>query len=117
MGILDKWNIGYESIDDLIQAEFEEAKTTEEDGKLKIEIKNPGAFTKWCEEHKALEKDENGKIKVGCKCIAKALREAFRNGDTKLERRALFAYNFGYKKNGKTCEEVEEILNKHKKKK
>ena len=57
-----------------------------------IEIKHPGAFTDWCK-----SQNFDG---VTCECICKALK----TNDKVLHKRAIFAYNFGFKKNGKTCD-------------
>ena len=64
----------------------------EETEKLDIEIKHPGKFTDWCKSH--------GFEGVTCDCICKAMS----SNDPKLHKEANFAYNFGFKKNGKTCD-------------
>ena len=63
----------------------------------KLVIKHPGAFTKYCE--------DNGYKGVTCGCICKALK----TDDKKLKKQARFAYQFGFKKNKKTCKCVEDL--------
>jgi len=72
--------------------------------KLKLEIKHPGAFTEWCK--------EQGFEGVTCECICKAMK----TDDPVLHKRANFAYNFGWRRNGKTCACMEAIRLKNQKK-
>lgn len=62
-----------------------------------IKVSNKGEFTEWCK--------ENGFKSVTCGCICKGLK----NDDPKIRRRANFAYNFGFKRNGHICKCVEEL--------
>ena len=66
-----------------------------ENEKPKIEIKHPGAFTSWCK--------SQGFDGVTCECICKAMS----TDNPTLHKRANFAYNFAFKRNGKTCECME----------
>ncbi len=66
-----------------------------ENEKPEIEIKHPGAFTDWCK-----KQGFNG---VTCECICKAMA----TNDKTLHKRAIFAYNFAFKRHGKTCECME----------
>ena len=63
--------------------------------KPKIEIKHPGAFTAWCK--------KQGFDGVTCECICKAMA----TDNPTLHKRANFAYNFAFKRNGKTCDCME----------
>jgi len=71
----------------------EELQNATDQAKMKIKLKHPGAFTEYC----------GGK--VTCECIYKALT----SDDTTLHRRANFAYNFGFKRNGHICPQVEKL--------
>ena len=66
--------------------------------KNKIKISKPGSFTEYC----------HGQ--VSCACMHKALL----SNDPSLHRKANFAYNFGYKRNGKICPEIENMRKEHK---
>ena len=68
--------------------------------KPKIKISEPGSFTEWC--------NEAGFPGVTCECICKALK----TDSPRLHKKAIFAYNFGFKKNGKKCACVEAIERK-----
>jgi len=81
-------------------------KENDKNKKPKIEIKHPGAFTKWC--------IEQGFEGVTCECICKALE----TDDPVLHKRAIFANNFGIRKKlGKDCECVKKWKDKNKKNK
>jgi len=60
-----------------------------------IKISHPGAFTDYCK--------SQGFDGVTCECICKAMK----SNDKTLHKRANFAYNFGFKKKGKTCDCME----------
>ena len=62
-----------------------------------IDKEHQGEFTEWCK--------EQGYTKVTCGCIAKGKK----SDDPHIRKQATFAYNFGFKKNGKTCKEVEDM--------
>jgi len=64
---------------------------------IHIDPKNKGKFTHYCK--------SKGYKGVTCECICEALK----SGNTERVREAVFAYNFGFKKNGKKCSCVEEI--------
>jgi hypothetical protein len=112
MGVFDKY-VGFEDIKDLndiLKKEFEgvgieEKEDKDGNKKVKLIIKHPGAFTKWCK--------DQGFEGVNCECICKALK----TDDPTLHKRANFAYNFGFKRNGRTCKCVEELRKKQQNKK
>jgi hypothetical protein len=62
-----------------------------------IDPDNKGQFTKFCK--------SKGYTGVTCQCICEALKSR----SVKRVKEANFAYNFGFKKNGKTCDCVEKI--------
>ena len=112
MGALSKY-LGFEDIknlNDIIMKEFEDVgfeERVDKDGKKKVKlvIKNPGAFSKWCK--------DQGFEGVTCECVCKALK----TDDPTLHKRANFAYSFGFKKNGKSCKCVEDLRKKEQNKK
>ena len=65
------------------------------EAKNEIKIKHPGAFTDWCK--------QQGFGGVTCDCICKAMA----TNDKTLHKRASFAYTFGFKEHGKTCDCME----------
>jgi len=69
---------------------------------IDIDPKDKGKFTAYCK--------RNGFDGVTCECIMKGLKSP----DVGTRRRANFAYNFGFKKNGKKCSDVEKFRNKNK---
>ena len=69
--------------------------TIMENEKPKIEIKHPGSFTAWCK--------KQGFDGVTCECICKAMA----TDNPTLHKRANFAYNFAFKRHGKTCDCME----------
>ena len=71
------------------------------EGKRPIKISHPGAFSKWCKQQGYVDDDGH----VTCECICAGLKSK----SEKIRKRANFAYTFGFKEHGKTCDCVEEI--------
>lgn len=120
MGIKDLFTIntvvGYEdrkegnavpdsTIEEEVTSEFEPGLEENKKGKMKIKLKHPGAMTEYCK--------ENGFDGVTCGCLCKAMKEK----DPVWHKRAIFAYNFGFKRNKKKCTCMEAIIEKDKKEK
>ena len=95
MGILDKYGykdkikLGYEEITDSLEGEFLGAEAVEENKKLNIKLKHPGAFSKWCSENGYITKDGH----ITCTCICKALD----TDDIQLHKQATFLLNMNKK--------------------
>jgi hypothetical protein len=97
--------LGYEAgnVEDEMAKEMKDAKIKEDknNGKPKIEIKHPGAFTEWCK--------KQGFDGVTCGCVCKGLE----SDDPVIRKRANFATNFGGF--AKKCKCVKEIRERRKK--
>ena len=64
---------------------------------IDLNPKNKGKFTEYCK--------RKGYTGVTCQCICEALK----SNNTTVVKRAVFAYNFGFRRNGKKCECVEKL--------
>jgi hypothetical protein len=67
---------------------------------LHIKSLDKGAFTNYCK--------RKGFTGVTCECI----KQGKNSTDYHVRQMANFAYNFGFKNHGKTCEEVEQQTHK-----
>ena len=74
--------------------DFEE-ELKDKKSKIKIDHEHDGEFTKWCK--------EKGYTKVTCKCI----EDGKKSDDPHVRKMANFAYNFGWKRHGKKCKNLE----------
>jgi len=99
----NKNEVDEETIQKEVEEEFEPGLENNKKNKPKIKLKHPGAMTEYCK--------ENGFDGVTCGCLCKAMKEE----DPVWHKRAMFAYNFGFKRNKKTCACMEAIIKEHKK--